>query len=94
MNHISVHAAITDWCNQFGLTIDDKEQVATPVDNGPLTMMDPVEVDMLVSPPNVALGNKMHGYMRFQTLDKMVHMTKLCEKKPYPSILSQQGIFA
>ena len=77
VNHINIYAAITDWCYQLGLTNEEKERVATPVDNGPLTMMDPEEVEMMVSP---ALGNKMHGDMRFRTLDKMVHMTQLCAK--------------
>ena len=33
VNQISIYAAVTDWCNQFGLTDEEKEQVAIPVDN-------------------------------------------------------------
>ena len=42
--------------------------------------MQPEEVEILVSPPNLAIGNKMHGDMRFRILEKKVHMTQLCEK--------------
>ena len=73
-------AAMTDWCCQFGLTNEETERVAIPVDNGLLTRMQPEEVDILVSPPNLALGNKMHGDMRFRRLEEKVHMTQLCEK--------------
>ena len=55
VNQISVYAAVTDWCYQFALTNEEKEQVAIPVDNGVLTMVEPEKVDMLVSPPNLAL---------------------------------------
>ena len=51
-------AAITDWCFQFGLTNEGKERVAILVDNGILTMVEPEEVEMLASLPNLAHGNK------------------------------------
>ena len=34
VNQISVYAAVTNWCYQFGLTNEDKDQVATGVENG------------------------------------------------------------
>ena len=34
VNDISVHAAITNWCCQFGLKNEEKERVAILVDNG------------------------------------------------------------
>ena len=52
VNQISICAAVTDWCYQLGLTNDEKERVAIP-------MVEPEEVDMLISPPNFAFGNKM-----------------------------------
>ena len=51
-----------------------------------LTMVEPEEVEMLVSPRNLALGNKMHGDMSFRILEKRVHRHN-CVKKPYSSIL-------
>ena len=65
VNQISIYAAVTDWCYQFGLTNEEKEQGAIPEDNGVLTMVEPEEVEMLVSPPNLALGNKMQGSASF-----------------------------
>ena len=62
VNQIGVYAAVTDWCYQFGLTNEEKE-VAISVDNGILTMVEPEEVEMLVSPPNLALGNKVYDTM-------------------------------
>ena len=66
MNQISVYAAVTDWCYQFVFTNEEKEQVAIPVDHGVLTMVEPEEVEMLVSHPNLALGNKMQGCASFR----------------------------
>ena len=58
VNQLSVNASVTDSCHQFALTKKEKEQVAILVDNG---MVEPEEVEMLVSPPNLAVGNKMQG---------------------------------
>ena len=80
VNQISVFAAITDWCVQHALTNEEKEHVAIPVDIRILAMVEPEEVDMLISSPNVAQGigkrYKRHNYAR----------------KPCSSIWSQQGI--
>ena len=85
VNQISVYAAVTDWCYQFGLANEEKEQVAILVDIGILTVVDPEEVEMLVYPPNLALGNKMQGSASFRILEKRVHMTQLCEKSLIPA---------
>ena len=42
------------------------------------TLVEPEEVNMLVSLPNLALGNKMQGGMSFRILEKRVHMTHNC----------------
>ena len=88
MNQISVCAAVTDWCCQFGLTTEEKEQVAIPVENGISTVVDPEEVEMLVSRPNLALGNKMQGSASFRLLEKRVQMTHLCEKALFQHLVS------
>ena len=79
VSQISVFAAVTDWCYQFGLI--NEEQVAIPVDTGISTMVEPNEVEMLVSPPNLALGNKMQGGASFRILGKRVQMTQFCKTK-------------
>ena len=42
------------------------------MDNGILTMVEPEEVEMLVSPPNLALGNKMQRSASFRKLQNRV----------------------
>ena len=76
---ISVHGAVTTWCYRFGLTEEENGRVAIPVYNKKSTMVEPEEVDVLVSLPNLALGSKMQGGMSFRILEKRVHMTQLCE---------------
>ena len=81
MNLISVCAAVTDWCYQFGLTDEEKKkQVAIPVYNRILTMVEPEEVEMLVSSLNLALGNKMPRSASFRVLEKRIQMAQLCDK--------------
>ena len=46
VNQISICAAVTDWCYRFGLTNEEKEQVAIPVDSGILTTVEPEEVEI------------------------------------------------
>ena len=84
VNQISV----TDWCCQFGVTNEEKEQVATHVDNGVLTAVEPEEVEMLPSPPDLALGNKMQGSASFRILEKSVQMTPLCEKTLFQHLVT------
>ena len=88
VNQISVYVAVTDWCYQFCLTYEEKEQVAIPVDNGILTMVKPEEVEMLVSPPNLALGNKVQGSASFRILEKRVQMIQLCVKTLFQHLVT------
>ena len=88
VNQSSVYAAYTHWCCQFALTIQEKKQITIPVDNRVLTMVDPEEVDMLVSPSNLALGNKMQGSASFRILEKRAHMTQLCVKTSFQHLVT------
>ena len=92
VKQISVYAAVTDWCYQFvGLANEEKEQVAIPVSNF-LTMVETEEVEMLVSPPNLALRNKMQGSASFRILEKRVQMTQLCGEELLDNLLeSKEG---
>ena len=46
------------------------------------------EVEMLVSLPNLALGNKMQGGASFRILEKRVQMTQLCEKALFQHLVA------
>ena len=51
------------------------------MDSRVLTLVEPEEVEMLVSPSNLALGNKKQGSASFRILEKRVLMTQLWEKQ-------------
>ena len=52
-----------------------------PVDDKILTLVEPEEVELLVSPPTQAPGNTMQGSaLSFQTLEKKIQLVQLCEK--------------
>ena len=92
MNQVSIYVAITNWCYNFALKKEEKEHLPTPVDNRIMAVVEPEEVAMLISSLNLAQENlMMQKEAKFRVLEKMVHMTQLCEK-PYSNILSQQGI--
>ena len=75
-NQLNVYAAVANWCHQFALG-----QVGIIVDNKILTMVEPEEVELLVSLPTQALGNRMQrGALSFQTLEKKLQLAQLCEK--------------
>ena len=76
VNQINVYAADTDWCYQFGWTNEEK-RLAIPVDNGIMTMVEPEELELLVSVPTQAPGNGMQGsVLSFRTWEKRIHMTQ------------------
>ena len=58
MNQISIYVTVKDWYYQFAFTKEEKEQVALPVDNRVLTMMEPEEVEKLVSISFYHLGTR------------------------------------
>ena len=51
------------------------------MENKILTMVEPEEVQLLVSLPTQALGNRMQGSaLSFKALEKKMQLTHLCEK--------------
>ena len=51
------------------------------MDHRILAIMEPEEVEMLTSSPNLAQGNlMMRSEAKFRVLERKVHMTQLCEK--------------
>ena len=75
VNQISIYAATADWCHQFGWTDEERERVAVLVDKGVFTVVETEEIEMLMSLPNLALGNKIYGGARFRILEKRIQMT-------------------
>ena len=49
-NQLIVNGAVTGWCYQIGLANEEKERVNIPLKNWVASMMEPEEVEMLVSP--------------------------------------------
>ena len=80
VNQVSIYAAVTNWCYKFALREEEKH-IPTPVDHRILAIVEPEEVEMLTSSPNLAQGNlMMRSEAKFKVLEKKVHMTQLCEK--------------
>ena len=76
-----INAAVTNWCCNFALKKDEKEHLPTPVNNRIMAVVDPEEVEMLMSSPNQAQGNIIvQNEAKFRVLEKKVDMTQLCEK--------------
>ena len=81
VNQLTVYGAVANWCYQFALTEEEKGQVGIIVENKMLSMVEPDEVEMLVSPPTQTPGNRMQGgALSFQTLENKIQLTQLCEK--------------
>ena len=84
LNQVSIYAAVTNWCYKFALKEEEKH-IPTPVDHRILAIVEPEEVEMLTSSPNLAQGNlMMRSEAKFKVLEKNVHMTQLCEKSLIP----------
>ena len=52
------------------------------------TMMEPQYVEMLVSLPNLALGNEMQGGESFRILEKRVQMTQFVKKSSFQHLVT------
>ena len=63
VKQLSIHGAIAKWCHQFGLTEEEKGRVSALVDNKILTMVELEEVQLLVSPPTQAPGNREQAFL-------------------------------
>ena len=59
VNQLSIYGAVANWCQQFGLTQDEKGRANLSVDKKMLTSIPPGELQLLVSPPTMAPGNGM-----------------------------------
>ena len=60
VNQLSVHGAFANWCYQFGVTEEDRRTSRFSCGKC-LTMVEPTEGELLVSPPTRTPGNRMQG---------------------------------
>ena len=85
MNQLSIYGAVSNWCEKFGLTEDEKGQERTldkgeSVIKGILKSVNSQEVDSLVSSPRPASGNSLRENIQdFESLSQTIHFTKVCE---------------
>ena len=78
----SVNQVSTNWCYKFALKKNEKH-ISTPVDNRILAIVEPEEVEMLISSPNRAQGNLMvQSEAKFRVLEKK------CEKALFQHLVT------
>ena len=81
VNQLSIYGAVANWCHQFGLTEEGKGRAYFSVDNKMLTSLQPKEVQLLVSLPTMAPGNRMRqNVLSFEALTSKIQLSQLCEK--------------
>ena len=81
VNQRSNYEAVANWCRQFDLTEEEKGRTNVSVDNRMLTSLQLEEVQLLVSLPTKAPGNRMRGnVLSFEALASRIQVTELCEK--------------
>ena len=74
-NQASIYSVVTNWCYGFPLK-EGREHIPAPVDNRIMANVEPEEVDMLISSPNLAQGNlMMQSEAKFRVLEKKLHVT-------------------
>ena len=59
VKQVSVYVAVTNWCYNFALKKEEKEHVPTPVNNRIMAVVEPEEVDMLISSPTLLSTEKL-----------------------------------
>ena len=59
LNQLSIFGAVANWCEQFGLTEEEKGRDNLSVNRSIFTSVPSHEVQLLVSPPKMASGNSV-----------------------------------
>ena len=91
VNQLSIYGAVTNWCQQFGLTEEEKGRANLSVDKKMLTSIPPEELQLLVSPPTMAPGNRMReNILNFETLSSRIHLTQQMCKSLLPTSCDSQ----
>ena len=81
VNQLSVYGAVVNWCYQLGSTEEEKGTSQYSCGQQDFDQLKPEEVQLLVSPPTRATGNRMPE--RVQSFDELagkLQLTQLCEK--------------
>ena len=82
VNQLSICGAVTNWCEQFGLTEEEKgqEKQRESMTKGVLTCVKSQEVKLLVSPQKLVSGNSLQENIQdFESLTDTIRFTKVCE---------------
>ena len=76
------------------MTEEEKGRVGTIVNNKTLTMVQPEEVELLVSPPTQAPGNRMQGSaVSFQTPEMKIQLAQLCEQAFFQHLVTAKSYY-
>ena len=85
VNQLSIHGAVANWYEQFGLTEEEKEQEwllgrKEPVTKGVFPSVNSQEVKLLVPSPRLAPGNRLRRNIQgFKSLSETIRFTRYCE---------------
>ena len=80
VNQLSIYGAVPNWCEQFGLTDEEKARNNLSVNKSILTSVPSHEVQLLVSPPKLESGNSLQeNILSFEALSDGIQFSKLCE---------------
>ena len=82
VNRLSIYGAVSNWCEQFGLTEEEKgqEKPQESVTKDALTCVKSQEVKLLASPPKLAFGSSLQENIHdFESLDEKIQFTSVCE---------------
>ena len=74
------YGAATNWCSQFDLKDEEKGPNAILMNSKVLIIVEPEEVELLVSPQTQAPAKRKQRHTSFRVLENRVQMTQLCEK--------------
>ena len=81
-NQLSIHGAVSNWCEHFGSTEEEKgqEKHKESVTKGVLTSVKSQEVKLLVSSPRQVSGNSLRENIQdFESLSETIRFTRVCE---------------
>ena len=85
VEQLSMYGAVSNWCEQVGLTEDEKGQEKPPgkkesVTKGVLTSVKSQEVNLLVSSRRLASGSSLRENIQdFESLSERIWFTRVCE---------------
>ena len=89
VNQVSIHAACYELVLQFGSEGRGKRTHSTPMDNRIPAIVEPEEVEMLISSPNRAQGNlMMQNEAKCRVLEKNFYMTQLSGKALFQHLVT------